>query len=84
MAKVDKIIEKIKTKPTLRNIKWDDLVTVLKHLGYKALTNTGSRRKFYHAEKDNMIHIHEPHPGNEVKPCYIENVRETLEEIGLI
>lgn len=84
MAQVDKLIDKIKSKPTPRNIKWDDLVTLLKNLGYKVIKNGGSGRKFYHAEKDNMIHIHEPHPGNEVKPCYIENVRETLEEIGLI
>jgi predicted RNA binding protein YcfA (HicA-like mRNA interferase family) len=84
MAQVDKIIERIKSKPTPRNIKWDDLVTVLKHLGYKVMTNSGSRIKFYKAEKNNMINLHRPHPGNEVKPCFIEYVREKLEEIGLI
>ena len=66
------------------NIKWDELVAVLKHLGYKVIMNSGSRRKFHHAEKDNVISLHKPHPGNEVKPCYIREVRETLEEIGLI
>jgi predicted RNA binding protein YcfA (HicA-like mRNA interferase family) len=84
MAQADKIIEKIKAKPAPNNIKWDELVVALKHLGYKEITNSGSRRKFFNAEKNNMISLHRPHPGNEVKTCYIKDVRETLEEIGLI
>jgi predicted RNA binding protein YcfA (HicA-like mRNA interferase family) len=84
MAQANKIIEKIKAKPTPSNIKWDELVLVLKHLGYKVIKNSGSRRKFHNTEKDNMISLHRPHPGHEVKPCYIKEVRETLEEIGLI
>ena len=84
MAQADKTIEKIKAKPTSSNIKWDELVVALKHLGYKEITNSGSRRKFFTVEMNNLISLHRPHPGNEVKPCYIKDVRETLEEIGLI
>jgi len=54
MAQADKIIEKIKAKPAPKNIKWDELVTALKRLGYKEITNSGSRRKFFHTEKNNM------------------------------
>lgn len=84
MAQADKTIERIKANPTPSNIKWHELAGLLEHLGYKVITNSGSRRKFYNAEKDNMISLHKPHPGNEVKPCYIREVRETLEGIGLI
>jgi hypothetical protein len=84
MAQADKTIEKIKAKPTPSNIKWDELVVALKHLGYKEITNSGSRRKFFNVEMNNLISLHRPHPGNEVKPCYIKQVREKLEEIGLI
>lgn len=84
MAQADKIIQKIKAKPKPSNIKWDELVIALKHLGYKMILNKGSRRKFYCEQKDNLIILHQPHPGNEVRPCYIKAVRETLEEIGLI
>ena len=84
MAQADKIIEKFKAKPTPSNVKWDELVLALKHLGYTVILGKGSRGKFYCAEKDNVISLHKPHPGNEVKPCYIKAVRETLEEIGLI
>ena len=84
MAQADKTIEKIKAKPTSSNIKWYELVVALKHLGYKEITNSGSRRKFFNVEMNNLISLHRPHPGNEVKPCYIKQVREKLEEIGLI
>ena len=84
MAQADKIIEKIRAKPTPSNIKWDELVLALRHLGYKMATNSGSRRKFYNAELDSLMSLHEPHPGNEVKPCYIKEVRETLEELCLL
>jgi predicted RNA binding protein YcfA (HicA-like mRNA interferase family) len=84
MAQADKTIEKIKAKPTPSNIKWDELVVALKHLGYKEITNSGSRRKFFNVEMNNLISLHRPHPGNEVKPCFIKQVREKLEEIGLI
>jgi predicted RNA binding protein YcfA (HicA-like mRNA interferase family) len=84
MAQAEKIIEKIKAKPAPNNIKWDELVVALKHLGYKEITNSGSRRKFFNVEMNNLISLHRPHPGNEVKPCFIKQVREKLEEIGLI
>lgn len=84
MAQADKTIEKIKAKPTSSNIKWDELVVALKHLGYKEITNSGSRRKFFNVEMNNLISLHRTHPGNEVKPCYIKQVREKLEKIGLI
>ena len=84
MAQAEKIIERIKAKPTPRNIKWDELVLALKHLGYRVISSKGSHRKFYCAEKDNLISLHQPHPGNEVKPCYIRQVRETLDELDLI
>ena len=84
MAQAEKIIEKIKTKPTPSNVKWDELVLALKHLGYRVILGKGSRRKFYCVDKDHVISLHRPHPGNEVKPCYVKDVREKLEEIGLI
>lgn len=84
MAQAEKFIQRIQTKPTPSNVKWDELVLALKHLGYSVVSGKGSRRKFYCAEKDNVINLHKPHPGNEVKPCYIKQVCETLDAIGLI
>ncbi len=84
MSKISKIIQKITVKPTPSNIKWDELVTLLEHLGFKVLKNSGSRRKFFNKELDRMISLHEPHPKPEVLPCYIKQVVGNLQDWGLI
>jgi predicted RNA binding protein YcfA (HicA-like mRNA interferase family) len=84
MANVEKIIDRIRTRPTPTNIKWDELVLVLKHLGYRMLNNDGSRRRFHHEHLDHVICLHRPHPGNEVKAAYIRLVRDTWENMGMI
>jgi predicted RNA binding protein YcfA (HicA-like mRNA interferase family) len=84
MAKAEKIIERIRSKPTPNNIKWDELVNVLTHLGYRTLNQAGSRRRFHHEQLNHVICLHRPHPDNEVKPVYIRQVREALEDLGLI
>ena len=48
---------------------------MLEHLGYKMLKNSGSRRKFYHSEKQALIICHEPHPAPNVdKGCVVDVV----------
>ncbi|NBO01621.1 MAG: type II toxin-antitoxin system HicA family toxin [Betaproteobacteria bacterium] len=84
MAKAEKIIARIRAHPTPPNIKWDELTLALKHLGYRVLNHDGSRRRFYHERLNHVICLHRPHPGNEVKPAYIRQVRTALEDIGLI
>ena len=84
MAQAEKLLEKLRAKPTPNDFRWDELVVVLRHLGYVMLANKGSRRRFYNQEKDDMIQLHQPHPGSEVRPCYIKEIREKLEEMGLI
>jgi predicted RNA binding protein YcfA (HicA-like mRNA interferase family) len=84
MAKAEKVIERIQAKPTPNNIKWDELVLALKHLGYRVLNNDGSRRRFHHEQADHLICLHRPHPGNEVNPVYIRQVRQALEDMGWI
>jgi predicted RNA binding protein YcfA (HicA-like mRNA interferase family) len=84
MAKAEKIIERILANPVPANIKWDELVLVLNHLGYRTLHKDGSRRRFHQEKIDHVICLHRPHPGNEVKPVYIRQMREVLKELGLI
>lgn len=81
MAKIDKLIARLKTVP--KNFTWDELVKVLKHFGYEELSKKGktggSRRKFVNNEKD-VINLHKPHPGNIVKQYAI---RQVLDKIRL-
>jgi predicted RNA binding protein YcfA (HicA-like mRNA interferase family) len=84
MSKISKIIQRITAKPVPSNIKWDELVTLLEHLGFKLLKNSGSRRKFFNEDIDRLISLHEPHPSPEVLPCYIKDVVANLQDWGLI
>lgn len=84
MSKHEKAIAKLQASPPPADFKWDDLVTVLRHLGYKQLNNSGSRRKFFNAERDLLIVCHEPHPRPNVDKGCIVDVVEHLRGGGLI
>lgn len=84
MSKHDKNLAKLCATPPPSDYKWDDLVSVLTHLGYKKLNNGGSRRKFYHSGKDLLIVCHEPHPNPNVDKGCIVDVVEHLKANGVI
>lgn len=64
---------------------YKDLVRLLAQIGFEEKkTGGGSRRKFVHTVSKQIIRLHEPHPGNEVKDYMVRQVREQLEEQGLI
>jgi len=84
MSKQQKLLVKISSTPTPANIKWDELKTCLKGLGYELLKNDGSRRKFYNKTTNRLISCHEPHPNPEVAKGCISAVVEHLKENGLI
>jgi predicted RNA binding protein YcfA (HicA-like mRNA interferase family) len=84
MSKHLKLLEKLCANPPPASFKWSDLKVVLEHLGFKMLMNSGSRRKFQHAEKDVLIICHEPHPSPEVDRGCIVDVVETLKANGFV
>jgi predicted RNA binding protein YcfA (HicA-like mRNA interferase family) len=81
MSKAEKLLQRLLTLP--RDFTWEELVTVLRHLGYNELTNSGSRRKFIDA-KQHMINLHKPHPSNIIKHYALKQVVEHLQEKGLV
>ena len=84
MSKHDKNLAKLRATPPPSDFKWDDLVTVLKKLGYKQLNNSGARRKFFHEEKSLLIACHQPHPSPNVDKGCIVDVVEHLKTNGVI
>jgi predicted RNA binding protein YcfA (HicA-like mRNA interferase family) len=84
MAKHKKALEKLTSVPPSPNIKWDELKSVLEHLGYEVKNNDGSRRKFYNKAKNLLIICHEPHPSPNVDKGCIADVTEHLRANGLI
>lgn len=84
MSKHEKILKRLSATPIPSNIKWDELVGVLKYLGYELLNNSGSRRKFFHKEKNHLIICHEPHPNPDVDKGCIADVVEHLENLNFL
>lgn len=57
------------------------LVRLLTGLGYDELkTSGGSSRRFAHADTKQLILLHEPHPGNEVKAYKVREIQDLLTE----
>lgn len=83
MSSTEKLLEKLTAKPTPRNFPWDDLVTLLGRLGYQEIMGGGSRRKFIHAVTKHSIHLHKPHPGNNLKAYQVNQVIDSLINEGL-
>jgi len=84
MAKIQKLIERLLSKP--RDFTWEELIKILAHFGYTELKKGktgGSRRKFID-EANGLISLHEPHPTNNLKRYQIDLVIAELKEKGKI
>ena len=83
MSKHDKIFRRILSKPVPANISWSELKGLLLSLGYEEVKKGktgGSRRRFYHREKNALIMLHEPHPSSIVKKGCLSDVVAHLRE----
>ena len=84
MGKHEKLLRRLETKP--KDFTWDELVTLLRGLGYTEATGGktgGSRRRFLHDSAPDIF-LHKPHPGNVLKAYAVRLVLETLREGGFI
>ncbi|RDL44694.1 type II toxin-antitoxin system HicA family toxin [Marinomonas piezotolerans] len=81
MGKQEKIQKKIFAKPTCANLTWSEAKSFLESKGYRELQGDGSRVRFVHDETQDVIRLHKPHPGNELKKYAVEQLQEKLEWI---
>ncbi len=81
MSKKEKLIQKLLLAKTF---KFSELVTLLKMLGYTELQGDGSRIKFDNGKPEDLINLHKPHPGNEMKVYVVKQVKKKLQNGGLI
>ncbi len=84
MSKLEKLIRRLKQEP--KDFSWEELVSLLRGLGYEEQVGGktgGSRRRFV---KDNFepIILHKPHPKKILKGYAIKDVLEKLKNDGLI
>jgi len=82
MSKQDKRFAKLLNPDAV--LTWPELVSVLKGLGFREIKGKGSRVKFDNGDVGAMIHLHKPHPGNEVKAYVRGQVIEHLKTAGWI
>ena len=81
MGRQEKLRERFLSRPS--DFTWDELVRLLSGFGYSEHKKKGSRRVFKGGNLP-KINLHEPHPSNIVKQCYLDDVRETLENENMI
>lgn len=87
MSKHDKTLERMRRRPPPSDLTWDSMVALLLSLGYKPLktgTTGGSRRKFFHKDKNALILCHEPHPQTTVDKGCVKDVVEHLTTYGFL
>jgi len=77
-----KTLEKLYEKPTRADIKWTDIVALLKACGGNILQREGSRvcSKLGHQRAV----FHAPHPQKETVKGAVEDVREFLRQAGIM
>ncbi len=73
-----KTLEDIMTVPPKSGIKWDDVVSLIKHLGGKIKNGQGSRRRF--VLSGSLYLTHQPYPGNVMDKGAVNGLREWLED----
>ncbi len=85
MSKLEKIIERILNGSG--TISYQELTYVLHSFRYKTLPSgktSGSRVAFYNPDLNDLIRLHKPHPGNELKDYQVKLIRSHLKQNGLI
>lgn len=80
MTRQAKLIKKLQDPKAAWS--WDELCALLRGLGYHKLEGSGSRVKFDNGSSGNLINLHRPHPGNQVKAYVIRRIREKLQSGG--
>jgi hypothetical protein len=79
-SKHKKTLDAIFRTPTLSNVKWDDVESLLIHLGAVITEGRGSRIRFQLNEV--RATFHRPHPRRETDKGTLEDVRRFLKEAG--
>jgi hypothetical protein len=80
-VKARKTLAALFASPVSRSIAFRDLSSLLMALGFTIRQGEGSRMDFIYGNV--TLHLHEPHPGKEIKPYQVKAVRAFLLNIGV-
>lgn len=85
MGRKEKLIEKLKLLP--RDFTFEECSTLLGYLGYEMVNKgrtSGSRVAFVNNSTRSKLIMHKPHPRKELLTYQVKQLKEQLEEEGLI
>ncbi len=82
MAKAEKLLKRIASEP--KDLHWEELVTLMRSLGFDLHRGSGSSRKFVQKETRVTLSLHEPHPSGILKQYQIRMVVELLRNEGCL
>jgi len=69
------------SRPTPANVKWNDLLGLLRGLGATVVEAEGSRVRALFPSTE--IVLHRPHPGDELKRYVVHQLREKFKTMGI-
>jgi len=81
MSKKTKLLKKFLEIPPKKDLIFQELESLLISCGYVKIEGNGSAVKFYNKEKDNLINLHKPNPGNILKVYLVKQIQIKLKEV---
>jgi len=82
MTKLEKLLNKFTSRP--RDFTYNELIRLLRGLGYEEEQGSGSRVVFRNEEMKHNIKLHKPHPGNVLKRYQIDLIIRELKSKNLL
>jgi hypothetical protein len=82
MGKIDKLIERFKSKP--KDFNYNELKRMLNYFGYDLSQGSGSRIVFANENLGHKMKLHKPHPGNILKRYQLDFIEVELKSKGLL
>lgn len=85
MGQKEKLIAKLKSNP--KTFTFDEAETLLGYFSYQKSNKgktSGSRVMFTNEERNSQILLHKPHPRKELLVYQVKQLKEHLEQEGLI
>ena len=81
MGKKNKLLKKFLEIPPKKDLTFLELESLLISCGYIKIEGSGSAVKFHNKQKDNLINLHKPHPGNILKVYLVKQIQIKLKEV---
>lgn len=87
MSKKEKLLQRFLTNPPVKDFRWEELVTMMGHLGFELHEpKGGSSHKYFVSKSDPSRDIDacRPHPNGILKSYQIREIRDQLQSWELI